>query len=418
MIIQDYVETLGNAATMASRSIACATSEVKDTTLALIAEHLDSDRQFIVLANELDLEEAKNNSLDPAMIERLELGPSQIDQMLEGLHQVIGLTDPIGEENDIGRRPSGIYLKKLRVPLGVVGIIYESRPNVTIDAASLCLKAGNACILRGGSEAINSNRAIGVSIQNALAKSKLPNASIQIVNTPDRRVVSALLSLSSCVDIIIPRGGKSLIEKVIKESSIPIIKHLDGNCHMYIDDSANLEMVIALTVNAKTSRYGVCNALESLLIAKNEAKKILPSLCSEMRKRHVELRGCIETRCLVEGIKAASDADWSLEYLAPILSIKIVADILDAIEHINKYGSGHTDCIITENTDNAKRFVREVDSSSVMVNASTRFADGFEYGLGAEIGISTDKIHVRGPVGLQGLTCQKWVVYGDGTIRK
>tara|TARA_B100001093_G_scaffold494611_1_gene538211 strand:+ start:25 stop:1281 length:1257 start_codon:yes stop_codon:yes gene_type:complete len=418
MVIQDYVKTLGHAATVASRSIACATSEAKDKTLALIAEHLDSDRQLIISANKIDLEKAKNHALDPAMIERLELGSSEVDQMLEGLHQVIRLSDPVGEVTDIGRRPSGIDLKKLRVPLGVIGIIYESRPNVTIDAASLCLKAGNACILRGGSEAINSNRAIGVSIQNALSKSTLPEASIQIVNTADRRVVSALLALSSCVDIIIPRGGKGLIEKVIEESSIPIIKHLDGNCHMYIDDSANLDMAIALTVNAKTSRYGVCNALESLLIAKNEAKRILPLLCSEMRERQVEIRGCNKTRCLVEGIKAATEADWSLEYLAPILSIKIVADISDAIKHINKYGSRHTDCIVTENTDNAKRFVKEVDSSSVMVNASTRFADGFEYGLGAEIGISTDKIHARGPVGLHGLTCQKWVVYGDGTIRK
>ena len=417
MIIQDYVKTLGNAATEASKLLARATSEAKDMTLALIAEQLDSDRHSIITANALDLKEAQSHGLDPAMIERLTLGHKQVDQMLEGLHQVIGLTDPVGEVTNLGRRPSGIELKKLRVPLGVIGIIYESRPNVTIDAASLCLKAGNACILRGGSEAINSNRSIGVSIQNALSRSSLPIASTQIVNTSDRRVVSALLSPSSCIDIIIPRGGKGLIEKVTRETSIPIIKHLDGNCHMYIDDNADLEMAIALTVNAKTSRYGVCNALESLLISKNAAKRILPLLCSEMRKRHVELRGCAETRGFVEGIKAATDADWSLEYLAPILSIKVVAGLSDAIEHINKFGSSHTDCIVTENTANAQRFVKEVDSSSVMVNASTRFADGFEYGLGAEIGISTDKIHARGPVGLHGLTCQKWVVYGDGTIR-
>jgi len=338
--------------------------------------------------------------------------------MIEGLHQVAALQDPVGEITDMGYRPSGIQLGQMRVPLGVVGIIYESRPNVTVDAASLCLKSGNATILRGGSEAINSNRAIADCISTGLLAVGLPETAVQVVNTTDRDAVGELITMGNYVDVIVPRGGKSLIERISADARVPVIKHLDGNCHVYIDDRADLKKAVAIADNAKTHRYGVCNAMESLLIAEPVAAAVLPELSKIYSEKGVEMRGCEKSRAIVNSILAASEDDWAEEYLAPILSIKIVAGIDEAIEHINHYSSQHTESIVTEDFNRGRRFIAEVDSSSVMINASTRFADGFEYGLGAEIGISTDKIHARGPVGLEGLTSQKWVVFGDGQIRQ
>ena len=418
MDIQAYMHSVGRAARAASGVIATAPSDVKNQALKNIAEHLDGARRAVLAANQSDLDRARRQDLDSALIDRLELNEQRIDAMLEGLNQVIELDDPVGVMTKIGKQPSGIQLSKMRVPVGVVGIIYESRPNVTIDAASLCLKAGNACILRGGSESIQSNQAIAACIELGLEAAGLPRATIQVVNTSDRAAVSELITLTEFVDVIIPRGGKGLIERINAEARVPVIKHLDGNCHIYIDDDADMDMAIALAINAKTHRYGVCNAMESLLIGAKIAPQLLPQLGDAMLSHEVQLRGCDTTCSLIEAAQAATESDWSTEYLGPILSIKVVDNRSAAIAHINQYGSQHTDAIVTNNPQRAQWFVNEVDSSSVMVNASTRFADGFEFGLGAEIGISTDKIHARGPVGLEGLTCQKWVVYGDGQVRK
>lgn len=418
MDIQAYMHSVGRAARAASGVIATAPSDVKNQALKNIAEHLDGARRAVLAANQSDLDRARRQDLDSALIDRLELNDQRIDAMLEGLNQVIELDDPVGVMTKIGKQPSGIQLSKMRVPVGVVGIIYESRPNVTIDAASLCLKAGNACILRGGSESIQSNQAIAASVELGLEAAGLPCATIQVINTPDRAAVSELITLTEFVDVIVPRGGKGLIERINTEARVPVIKHLDGNCHIYIDDEADMDMAIALAINAKTHRYGVCNAMESLLVGAKIAPQLLPQLGEAMLSHEVELRGCDQTCNLIEGALAATESDWSTEYLGPILSIKVVDGLSAAIAHINQYGSRHTDAIVTNNPQRAQWFINEVDSSSVMVNASTRFADGFEYGLGAEIGISTDKIHARGPVGLEGLTCQKWVVYGDGQVRK
>lgn len=415
--VKAYMAELGRNARQASRVIASTSSGVKNQALLAIADALDNARAVLAAENQKDLEAGAANGLDSAMLDRLALKPSTIDGMIEGLRQVAALPDPCGEITGMSYRPSGIQVGKMRVPLGVVGIIYESRPNVTIDAASLCLKSGNAAILRGGSEAIHSNRAIATCLQSGLRAAGLPDTVVQIVETTDRAAVGELITMPEYVDVIVPRGGKGLIERISNDARVPVIKHLDGICHVYIDDKADLEKAFAVALNAKTHRYGVCNAMETLLVAEGVAENILPRLAVAFGKKDVELRGCEKTRALINA-NAATEADWATEYLAPVLSIKVVAGLDEAIDHINRYSSQHTDAIITEDFTRARRFITEVDSSSVMVNASTRFADGFEYGLGAEIGISTDKIHARGPVGLEGLTSQKWVVLGDGHIRQ
>lgn len=415
--IKTYMADLGRNARAASRVIAAATTGVKNAALLAIADALDGARATLIAENQKDLEAGANNGLDAAMLDRLALKPSTIDGMIEGLRQVAALPDPCGEITGLSYRPTGIQVGKMRVPLGVVGIIYESRPNVTIDAASLCLKSGNAAILRGGSESIHSNRAIAVCLQAGLEAAGLPSTVVQIIETTDRAAVGELITMPEFVDVIVPRGGKSLIERISRDARVPVIKHLDGICHVYIDDKADLEKAFAVSLNAKTHRYGVCNAMETLLVAEGVAANILPRLAVAFGKKDVELRGCEKTRSFIN-INPATEEDWATEYLAPVLSIKVVAGLDEAIAHINHYSSQHTDAIVTEDFTRARRFITEVDSSSVMVNASTRFADGFEYGLGAEIGISTDKIHARGPVGLEGLTSQKWVVLGDGHIRQ
>ena len=417
MTIKNYMQTVGLRAREASQIIAAADTALKNQALHAIAEALQSNHNALLGANTIDMQNGRANGLDDALLDRLELTPERISAMIDGLKQVAELPDPIGNITDLQDRPSGIKLGKMRVPLGVVGIIYESRPNVTIDAASLCLKSGNATILRGGSEAIESNRAIATAIAQGLATAGLPESVVQIIDTTDRAAVGELITMTEYVDVIVPRGGKSLIARISAEARVPVIKHLDGNCHVYIDDKADLNKAIAIAVNAKTHRYGVCNAMESLLVAESVAASVLPALAARYAELGVELRGCEKTCALIKAAKPAREEDWYEEYLAPILSIKIVAGLEQAIAHINHYSSKHTDAIVTEDADRAAQFMRQVDSSSVMVNASTRFADGFEYGLGAEIGISTDKIHARGPVGLEGLTSQKWVVYGDGQIR-
>lgn len=418
MNIKAYMQDLGIAARESSRVLARAGTALKNNGLLAIAARLDDGRHNLLAANAADMENGRANGLDAALLDRLELNDERIDGMIEGLKQVAALQDPIGEITDMGFRPSGIQLGKMRVPLGVIGIIYESRPNVTIDAASLCLKSGNATILRGGSEAILSNQAIAACIAHGLADAGLPETAVQVVNTTDRDAVGELITMSNHVDVIVPRGGKSLIERISADARVPVIKHLDGNCHVYIDDRADLKKALAIADNAKTHRYGVCNAMESLLIAEPIAQKILPELAKIYRPKNVEMRGCQKSRDIIESIIQATEQDWGEEYLAPILSIKIVSGIDEAIAHITQYSSQHTESIVTEDFNRGRRFIAEVDSSSVMINASTRFADGFEYGLGAEIGISTDKIHARGPVGLEGLTSQKWVVFGDGQIRE
>tara|TARA_B110000483_G_scaffold89368_1_gene110338 strand:+ start:3132 stop:4364 length:1233 start_codon:yes stop_codon:yes gene_type:complete len=410
------MKTIGQKARVASKIIASANSDTKKLALVSIADALNSHRKDILEANYVDLVNGKNNGLDHSLMDRLELNESRISAMVEGVHQVSNLPDPIGEITDLIDRPSGIQLGKMRVPLGVIGIIYESRPNVTVDAASLCLKSGNATILRGGSEAIESNQAISNCIRQGLSVAKLPESVVQLIETTNREAVGELIAMPDYVDVIVPRGGKGLIKRIIKDARIPMIKHLDGICHVYIDDKADLDMAFNVALNAKTHRYGVCNAMETLLVAKNVAKNILPRLAKVYAEKNVELRGCERTQLLIN-CNPAAESDWSTEFLAPILSIKVVENISEAIAHIACYGSQHTDSIITQENSRALRFIREVDSSSVMHNVSTRFADGFEYGLGAEIGISTDKIHVRGPVGLEGLTSQKWVVFGHGEIR-
>ena len=416
MNIKSYMKTIGQKARVASKIIASANSDTKKFALVSIADALNSHRKDILEANYIDLVNGKNNGLDHSLMDRLELNESRISAMVEGVHQVSNLPDPIGEITDLIDRPSGIQLGKMRVPLGVIGIIYESRPNVTVDAASLCLKSGNATILRGGSEAIESNQAISNCIRQGLSVAKLPESVVQLIETTDREAVGELIAMPDYVDVIVPRGGKGLIKRIIKDARIPMIKHLDGICHVYIDDKADLDMAFNVALNAKTHRYGVCNAMETLLVAKDVAKNILPRLAKAYAEKNVELRGCERTQLLIN-CNPAAESDWSTEFLAPILSIKVVENISEAIAHIACYGSQHTDSIITQENSRALRFFREVDSSSVMHNVSTRFADGFEYGLGAEIGISTDKIHVRGPVGLEGLTSQKWVVFGHGEIR-
>jgi len=416
-IVSSSILRMGEQARMAARSLIGAPTAQKNRALEIIAERVENARVDIIGANQIDIAAAREKGLDAAAIERLELNEKRIKAMTDGLHQVAALPDPVGEISGLTYRPSGIQVGRMRVPLGVIGIIYESRPNVTADAAALCLKSGNACILRGGSEAINSNRAIASIIRAGLSKTGLPEDSVQLIDTTDRRAVGELLRLDKHIDVIVPRGGKSLIERIMAESRIPVIKHLDGICHVYIDDKADIDKALAIALNAKTHRYGVCNAMETLLIAEGIATAILPPLAAQLRASGVELRGCAKTRALDSSCIAAIDADWSTEYLAPILAIRIVQDIDEAMAHIQQYGSQHTDAIVTEDYSRARRFLREVDSSSVMVNASTRFADGFEYGLGAEIGISTDKLHARGPVGLEGLTTQKFIVLGDGHVR-
>ena len=415
--IQQYMLALGQQAAVASRAMSMASTASKNSALEFLAELLIQEQAKISQANQQDLKAGEEKGLDTALLDRLELTPARITAMSDGLQQIASLQDPVGEITRISSRPSGIKVGKMRVPLGVIGIIYESRPNVTADAAGLCLKSGNAVILRGGSEAIHSNQIIGEYIQQALREFGLPENAVQVVATPDRSAVKELLQMDRYVSVIVPRGGKSLIERVSAESTIPVIKHLDGNCHVYLDAEANLEMALAIAVNSKTHRYGVCNAMETLLVHKDIAQQVLPRLGEEFGKHQVEIRACKKTQEILNNTVNATEQDWYEEYLAPILAIKIVDDVNQAIDHIEQYGSHHTDVIVTENYSTAQRFLREVDSSSVMINASSRFADGFEYGLGAEIGISTDKIHARGPVGLEGLTSQKFVVFGDGNVR-
>jgi glutamate-5-semialdehyde dehydrogenase len=418
MNVKEYMAELGQQARIASRAIAKADTSEKNRALLAMADAIDASRTELVAANEKDLEQGRANGLDDAMLDRLELKQSQIDTMIEGLRQVAALPDPIGAITDMNYLPSGIQVGKMRVPLGVIGIIYESRPNVTVEAASLCLKSGNATILRGGSEAIHSNAAVAECIQTGLQAVGLPADTVQVVKTTDREAVGELITMPEYVDVIVPRGGKGLIERVSRDAKVAVIKHLDGICHVYIDDDADKTKAINIAINSKTHRYGTCNTMETLLVNEACAANILPELAERYRDIGVELRGCEKTCELLPHLTAATAEDWETEYLAPILSIKLVSDMNEAIAHINRFGSHHTDSIITENYTKSRSFLREVDSSSVMVNASTRFADGFEYGLGAEIGISTDKIHARGPVGLEGLTSQKYVVLGDGHIRQ
>jgi glutamate-5-semialdehyde dehydrogenase len=414
---QSSIKLMGKAAREASLALSSISSVKKNQALLEIAKSLDKHRQTILSANLLDMELARSNKLETTLLDRLELNNTRIDTMIEGLKQVTELPDPIGETSDLETRPNGLRVGKMRVPIGVIGIIYESRPNVTIDSAALCLKSGNACILRGGSESIQTNRAMGMCIKNGLAETGLPSSVIQVINEIDRAIVGELITMSDYIDVIIPRGGKSLIERLIQDSRIPMIKHLEGNCHVFIDRDADHQKAINIALNSKTHRYGVCNAMETLLIAKSIAPKILPKLAMKFSEKGVELRGCNQSKKIVGNLILATESDWFEEYLGPTLAIKLVLDVDEAIEHINKYGSKHTDSIVSENISTTQKFMMEVDSSSVMTNTSTRFADGFEYGLGAEIGISTDKIHARGPVGLLGLTTEKWIVFGDGHVR-
>ncbi|MGI9210934.1 MAG: glutamate-5-semialdehyde dehydrogenase [Methylococcaceae bacterium] len=413
-----YMQTLGIEARAASRLMSRAETAAKNQALGTIADRFESRAGRISEANALDLDAGRQAGLDAAALDRLTLTPQRIASMAAGLREVAALADPVGVMTDLTYRPSGIQVGRMRVPLGVIGIIYESRPNVTADAAALCLKSGNACILRGGSESIHSNRMLATCIREGLDASGLPANAVQLIATTDREAVGVLLGMSEYVDVIVPRGGKSLIERIAKDSRIPVIKHLDGICHVYIDDRADLDKAYAIALNAKTQRYGVCNAMETLLVAADIAAVALPELARRFQEKGVELRGCARTVELLPGIVPATAEDWDTEYLAPILSIRVVAGLDAAMDHIQQHGSRHTDTIVTEEYSRARRFLREVDSSSVMVNASTRFADGYEYGLGAEIGISTDKLHARGPVGLEGLTTQKFIVLGDGHIRK
>lgn len=416
--VKEQMQVLGQQARTASRVVAAADTNSKNRALMATVDALHDASAALIDANAKDLAAGRAKGLDAAMLDRLELTPKRIAGMIEGLQQVAALADPIGEITDMRFMPSGIQVGRMRVPLGVIGIIYESRPNVTVEAASLCLKAGNACILRGGSEAIHSNTAIAACIRQGLQTAGLPATAVQVVETTDRAAVGELITMPQYVDVIVPRGGKGLIERISKDARVPVIKHLDGVCHVYIDDDADVDKALRIAMNAKTHRYGVCNAMETLLVHFAVAEKTLLPLMAQLQEKGVELRGCDRTRAILSGVKQATEDDWYAEYLAPILAIRIVDNLDAAIAHINKYGSQHTDAIVTENYTKARRFLREVDSSSVMVNASTRFADGFEYGLGAEIGISTDKIHARGPVGLEGLTSQKYVVFGDGHVRR
>ncbi|MBZ0070300.1 MAG: glutamate-5-semialdehyde dehydrogenase [Gammaproteobacteria bacterium] len=413
-----YMQDIGQRARAAARALSRAEAGPKNTALLAMAAALEAGQAQLIAENRKDLDAGRARGLDAAMLDRLELNPARITAMADGLRQIAALPDPVGGISDMNYRPSGIQVGRMRVPLGVIGIIYESRPNVTADAAGLCLKSGNAAILRGGSEAIHSNQAIAACIRSGLTEAGLPTDAVQVIETTDRAAVGELLRLKQYVDVIVPRGGKGLIERVIEESRIPVIKHLHGVCHVYIDNAADLDKAVRVAVNAKTQRFGTCNTLETLLVHQDIAARVLPLLAPQYAKFEVELRGCARTCALLADARAATDADWDTEYLAPILSIRVVDDLDAAMEHIARHGSQHTDAIITEDFTHARRFLREVDSSSVMVNASTRFADGFEYGLGAEIGISTDKLHARGPVGLEGLTTLKFIVLGDGHVRQ
>lgn len=418
MNVAEYMQTLGQQARAASRAMARASTNDKNRALVAIAEAITSQRDVLRAANAEDMARGEENGLDAALLDRLELTDARIDTMIEGLQQVAALPDPVGEITDMKYRPSGIQIGKMRVPLGVIGIIYESRPNVTVEAASLCLKSGNAAILRGGSEAIASNKALAACITAGLEAAGLPEACVQVVETTDREAVGQLITMPEYVDVIVPRGGKGLIERISRDARVAVIKHLDGICHVYIDKEADRSKAINIAINAKTHRYGTCNTMETLLVNADIAESILPELAEAYEQLGVELRGCEQSRAIIKDMIEATEQDWHEEYLAPVLAVKVVPGLDEAIDHINTYGSHHTDSIITENYTLARRFLTEVDSASVMVNASTRFADGFEYGLGAEIGISTDKIHARGPVGLDGLTSQKYVVLGNGEIRK
>jgi glutamate-5-semialdehyde dehydrogenase len=417
-----YVASVGQRARAASRQMAAASTAAKDHALRLLAAAIRREAAAIAAANARDVARARDNGLDAALLDRLALSAAAIEQMAAGLEQIVQLPDPVGAISDVRPMPSGIRVGRMRVPLGVIGIVYESRPNVTIDAAGLCIKSGNAAILRGGSEAIECNRALAALAAESLAAAGLPRDAVQLIDTTDRAAVGLLVSMPEYLDVVVPRGGRALIERLMRESRVPMIKHLDGICHVYVDADADLDKAVAIADNAKTQRYGTCNTMETLLVAQAVAARLLPRLGRLYADKGVELRGCPQTKALLEaaGIAcgAAAEEDWRTEYLAPILSIRVVPDVAAAIEHINTYGSRHTDAIVTENYTTAMRFLREVDSASVMVNASTRFADGFEYGLGAEIGISNDKLHARGPVGLEGLTSQKYVVFGNGEVRR
>jgi glutamate-5-semialdehyde dehydrogenase len=418
MDVQTYMHSVGRRARASSRLIAKADTAAKNRALTATAQAITRASQTLLDANARDVAEARHKKLDDAAIDRLILTPKTITAMADGLMQIAALPDPVGEISGLKYRPSGIQVGQMRVPLGVVGIIYESRPNVTADAAGLCLKSGNAAILRGGSEALQSNQAIAACVHEGLRAAGLPETVIQVVETSDRAAVGELITMREFVDVIVPRGGKGLIERLLKESRIPMIQHLDGICHVYIDDKADVDKALRIADNAKTQRLGVCNAMETLLVARGIAQKILPPLCKIYADKGIELRGDEASRKIVPQMHPAKEEDWHTEYLAAILSVRVVDGLDQAIEHITAYGSQHTDTIVTEDITRVRRFLREVDSSSVMVNASTRFADGYEYGLGAEIGISTDKLHARGPVGLEGLTSLKYVVFGDGHIRQ
>jgi glutamate-5-semialdehyde dehydrogenase len=418
MDIKEYMQGLGRQARAASREMNRAGTNAKNAALHAIAEAMEAGMVTLLSENEKDLAAGRAAGLDAAMLDRLALNAERVKGMADGLRQIAALPDPVGEITDMNYRPSGIQVGKMRVPLGVIGIIYESRPNVTADAAALCLKSGNAAILRGGSEAAHSNQAIAACIHKGLEAAGLPATAVQVVETTDRAAVGELITMSQYVDVIVPRGGKGLIKRISAEARVPVIKHLHGVCHVYIDDEADLDKAIAVAFNAKTHRYGVCNAMETLLVAEGIAEQVLPELGGMYTEKGVELRGCATTCRILDNAIPAMAEDWDEEYLAPILAVRVVKDLSEAIDHLHAHSSGHTESIITENISRARRFLAEVDSSSVMVNASTRFADGFEYGLGAEIGISTDKIHARGPVGLEGLTSQKYIVIGDGHIRQ
>jgi glutamate-5-semialdehyde dehydrogenase len=418
MDIKEYMQGLGKQARAASREMNRAGTNAKNAALHAIADALLAELATLLAENEKDLAAGRADGLDAALLDRLALNEERVAGMAEGLRQIAALPDPVGEISEMNYRPSGIQVGKMRVPLGVIGIIYESRPNVTADAAALCLKSGNAAILRGGSEAAHSNQAIAACIRQGLESAGLPATAVQVVDTTDRAAVGELITMSQYVDVIVPRGGKGLIKRISAEARVPVIKHLHGVCHVYIDDEADLDKAIAVAFNAKTHRYGVCNAMETLLVAEGIAEQVLPELGGMYTEKGVELRGCATTCRILNNAIPATAEDWDEEYLAPILAVRVVKDLGEAIDHLHAHSSGHTESIITENISRARRFLAEVDSSSVMVNASTRFADGFEYGLGAEIGISTDKIHARGPVGLEGLTSQKYIVIGDGHIRQ
>ncbi len=413
-----YMREVGERARAAARVLARASTAAKNAALEAIALAIVRDQKSLLAANALDVAAARAAGSDAAFVDRLTLEASSIAAMTEGVREIATLADPVGEISELKIRPSGIQVGHMRVPLGVVGIVYESRPNVTADAAALCLKSGNASILRGGSEALHSNRAIAACVREGLAVAGLPEDAVQLIATTDRAVVGLLATMDKHVDVLIPRGGKGLIERVTDEATVPVIKHLDGVCHVFIDEHADVDMAIRIADNAKTQRYSPCNTMETLLVHERIAQGVLPALAQIYTAKGVELRGDPGARTIVPGMKPATEEDWRTEYLGPILSVRVVASLDAAIDHIARYGSQHTDAIVTEHYGNAMRFVREVDSSSVMVNASTRFADGFEYGLGAEIGISTNKLHARGPVGLEGLTSRKWVVLGSGQIRK